>query len=236
MTSIRLTCAHACLILLVLPSCRFGGMNGTTNNDRNSVQKPAQTNKSPDLIDSGVFDNNRPMLQSWIEFIQDGKYRAANGNDFKFSEAAKEKLRSLFEDGWYARVNHPAITGNIQRLHGFKDLAVIVVDNERNDIDKFGLVIFNTEPDDGKTSVHWLIRDRDLSSAILSWHSNWPVLVFYGEDGSSDPYYVNWNASTKTYFLDKQQVGPDARPGRLHKKEQKSPGQALTVGGHVLLN
>jgi hypothetical protein len=56
-----------------------------------------------------------------------------------------------------------------------------------------------------------LFRERDLSSALLSWHNNWPVLVFYNKDGSSDPYYINWDKKTKRYFLDKEQKGLDAR-------------------------
>jgi hypothetical protein len=162
---------------------------------------------------------NPVALKAWLTFIKSGKYRAANANDFNFSEAAKSRLRGMFEDGWYFQVNHPAITGNINRRLGFKDLAVIVIDTARSDSDRFSLVIFNVEPEKEKPpSVHWLFKNRDLSSAFLSWYSNWPVLVFYQQDGSADPYYINWNEHTKQYFLDKQQVGPDARPGRLREK------------------
>lgn len=208
------------MLFLILPNChlRRTGTEPATPRETKPLQTPSQSGKS-DLINSGVFDTNPMALEAWLKFIEDGKYRAANGDDFKFHEAAKSELRSMFEDEWYSRINHPAISGNINRRHGFKDLAVIVVDTQRSDSGRFGVVIFNVEPDKKHTpSAHWLIRNRDLSSALLSWHSNWPVLVFYGEDGASDPYYINWNENTKEYYLDKRQLGPDPRAGRLREK------------------
>lgn len=177
----------------------------------NPVQQPARSDQTPDFLHSGIFDTNREALESWLTFIKDGKYRVASGGDFKISDAAQEELKKMFGKMWYPRINHPAISGNIAREYGSKDLAVIVVDTTRNDSGRFGLVIFNV-PEDGKSaSTQWLFRERDLSSALLSWHSNWPVLVFYNKDGSSDPYYINWDKKTQRYFLDKEQKGLDAR-------------------------
>ena len=213
----------ACLFSLVMYSCQFRlptDTRATQLSVPTSVATP-QTSKPSGLIDSGVFDNNSSALEAWKKFIESGKYRAATANDFNFSDLAKNHLRDMFEEGWYARVDHPAITGNISRRHGFKDLAVIVVDASRSDSNRFSVVIFDFEPDNKETtSVHWLLRDRNLSSAILSWHANWPVLVFYHQDGSSDPYYINWNEATKAYFLDKEQIGPDARPARLRDRAE----------------
>ena len=207
----------ACAILLIMPSCDDRRRSRTS--DPTPVQAAsASPSKSPDLLKSGIFDDNPAALKAWLKFIDDGKYRAATGEDFKFSEASKSKLRSMFGDEWYPRINHPAITGNISRRHGFKDLAVMVIDTEKTDPARFSVVIFNVEPDKSELSVHWLFRNRDLSSALLEWHSNWPVVVFYEENGSADPYYINWDDSKKDYFLDKVQVGPDARPGRLREK------------------
>lgn len=218
--SLTISARAACLMFLIVSGCHVPSRSETDSGPK-PLQLPSQTTNSHDLINSGVFDNNPTALKAWLKFIEDGKYRAANGDDFKFSEAAKSKLRSMFEDQWYPRINHPAITGNINRRHEFKDLAVIVVDTERAGPARFGLVIFNVESNTEETiSVHWLFRSHDLSSAILDWHSNWPVLVFYGEDGSSDPYYINWDNNSKRYFLDKRQVGPGARPGRLREKGQ----------------
>lgn len=210
----------ACAIFLIMPGCHVPSTS--RNSDPRPLQAPSPPNKFPDFINSGMFDDNPTALKAWLKFIEDGKYRAANGEDFKFSEPAKSELRSMFEDEWYHRVNHPAITGNISRQHGFKDLAVIVVDTARSSSDRFSVVIFNAEEDKNQTpSVRWLQKNHDLSSALLSWYNNWPLLVFYQQDGSSDPYYVNWNESTKQYFLDKQQIGPDARPGRLREKGER---------------
>jgi hypothetical protein len=206
-------------MLWMVPGCYVRTITNSVNNDPRHLQAQSQSSKSPDLVHSGVFDNNPSVLKAWLKFIEGGQYRAAYADDFKFSEAAKSNLRGMFENEWYPRINHPAITGNINRRHGFKDLAVIVVDTKRQDPARFGLVIFNVESDKYQTaSVHWLFRSRDLSTALLSWHSDWPVLVFYCEDGSSDPYYINWNEDERLYFLDKRQLGPGARAGKLRGK------------------
>ena len=207
----------SCLMLLIVPGCHFRSISDPGSNDP-KPPVPAQSKESSDLLNSGVFDSNPQALKAWLKFIEDGRYRVADAKDFKFSEAAKGHLRNMFGDEWYPRINHPAITGNISRRHGFKDFAAMVIDSRKNDPARFGVVIFNVEPDKDDLSVHWLFRDRDLSSAILDWFQNWPVLVFYQEDGSSDPYYLNWNENKKIYFLDKQQMGPDARAGRLREK------------------
>jgi hypothetical protein len=207
----------ACLMLLVLHACHSQNSNQPATSDAKPVQV-ASPSAGTDLLTSGVFDDKPLVLKAWLDFIKDGHYRAAKGEDFKFSEAARSELWSMFQEQWYPRVNHPAITGNISRRNVSKDLAIIVVDNKKSDPARFGLVIFNLEPNGKETSFHWLFRNRDLSTALLSWYSNWPVLVFYQEDGSADPYYINWNVSTKSYFLDKAQVGPGSRPGRLKEK------------------
>ncbi len=207
-----------CLMLLLVPGCHVQSRTEAGSGPK-PLQLPSQTTKSHDLINSGIFDHNPTALKAWLSFIEDGKFRAAQGEDFKFSEPAKRELRSMFGDQWYPRINHPAITGNINRRHEFHDLAVIVVHTARNDPARFGLVIFNVEPNkEQTTSVHWLFQIRDLSTSLLSWHSNWPVLVFYAEDGSADPHYINWDDNAKRYFLDKRQVGPGARAGRLREK------------------
>jgi hypothetical protein len=212
-----LSSAHAlCLMLLIVSGCGVRSSTEAGSNETPFQSPPPQTNERPDLINSGLFDNNPKALKAWLNFIEDGNYRAAKGEDFKFSEAAKSKLHRMFGDEWFPRINYPA---NINKRLEFHDLAVIVVNTKRSDSARFGLVIFHIEPNkEQPASVHWLFQSRDLSSSLLSWHSNWPVLVFYAEDGSSDPYYINWNENTRQYFLDKQQIGPGARPGRLREK------------------
>lgn len=175
------------------------------------LQQPANSGQTTDFLHSGIFDTNPEALGAWLSFIKDGRYRVASLGDFKFSDAAKEQLKEMFGKMWYSRIDHPAISGNIAREYGSKDLAVIVVDTKSLDSSRFGLVIFNVTQGASSPSAQWLFRERDLSSALLSWHSNWPVLVFYKGDGSSDPYYINWNKKTQRYFLGKDQKGLDAR-------------------------
>lgn len=204
-----------CVTILMMPGCHIRSFSEARSIDTVPGNLHSPTPSPDDFIASGLFDNNPQALKVWRAFLADGKYRVADASDFKFSEAAKNKLRGMFEAQWYARIKHPAITGNINRRSGFKDLAVIVVDSTKHDANRFGVVIFNIDEAKGLSSQHWLVQNRDLSSALLSWYSNWPVLVFYRDNGSSDPYYINWNDKARTYSLDKRQIGPDARDATL---------------------
>ncbi|MEK6281594.1 MAG: hypothetical protein AABN95_14665 [Acidobacteriota bacterium] len=193
------------------------------NSQRGPKPQLGSPSQAPTFLHSGIFEKNPKALAAWLSFIKDGTYRAAHAEDFQFSQAAKNELQGMFGEMWYPRINHPAITGNISRQDWFYDLAVIVVDTKRTDARRFGLVVFNV-PKEGKAppDPHWLLRERDLSSALLSWHSNWPVLVFYGADGSADPYYINWEKRRQRYFLDKEQRGPDARGNtRLRDRDRQ---------------
>lgn len=204
------------LSLAMLGGCLSGCSNSQRLFAADSLHEPAKqqpvsSNQGRDFLQSGIFETNPKALQAWLGFTKDGRYRAANAGDFAFSEASKNELRELFGERWYPRINHPAITGDISRRNWFYDLAVIVVDTSRTDVGRFGVVIFDIPKEEKSPSIHWLFRGRDLSSALLSWHNNWPVLVFYHNDGSADPYYINWNEKTQEYVLDKDQKGLGAR-------------------------
>src|SRR5687767_12040861 len=118
----------ASVMFLIMSGCNFRATSESTAPPGSEPKSPelAQSGQPSDLVNSGHFDVNPVALKAWLTFIESGKYRAANANDFNFSESAKSRLRSMFEDGWYFQVNHPAITGNINRRLDFKDLAVIV--------------------------------------------------------------------------------------------------------------
>ncbi len=179
----------------------------------NSDKKTAQSD-SPDFLHAGFFDNNKQALEAWQSFTKNGKYRIATRDDFSFSQTAIDALKKSFGNTWDSRISYPAIVGMIARHAGTsKDLAVIVVDSERSDPNRFGLVVFNVDKNEKTASIHWLLQGRNLSTSILSWHSNWPVIVFYDKDGNVDPYYMNWDQRDQRYSLGKEQKGPDAREG-----------------------
>lgn len=109
-----LTFAYACLMFLILSGCNFRATSESAAlpGSEPKTPEPPQSGNTSDLVNSGHFDMNPVALKAWLTFIESGKYRAANATDFKFSEPAKSRLRSMFEDGADFQINHPAITGN----------------------------------------------------------------------------------------------------------------------------
>lgn len=150
---------------------------------------------------SGFF-NGTPAgeKEAWRLFTKDGQYRAARADDFQLPEAAK-KVQGVDLD---KAISHPYIGGDINHDNDYNDFAVIVVDTQRDDAARFGLVIF-TQSANGKGHYepHWLYRERDLSRTVLEWWSGGLAVREYREDGTYQYCYVNWNRQARAFSCDK---------------------------------
>ena len=161
-------------------------------------------NKSPagnHLIASGFFNGLPAAAQEgWSRFTQNGQYREAHKDDFNIPEAAMR----LYRDDIDRMTAHPYVGGNINRDEKYHDFAVIVVANQRDDAERFGLVIF-TQPSKsgGAYETHWLYRNRDLSRTVLEWWSGGLAMREYEEDGSSHHCYVSWDKQARSFSCDK---------------------------------
>jgi hypothetical protein len=166
---------------------------------------------------NNVGDDKDPLLSGWFngppegekevwrQFISQGRYRAAQADDFFLSLEAR-KILGLAPDTPNDDIHSfktPYVGGDINHDRAYNDLAVIVVDKEKRDESRFGLVIFN-EPTkkDGKYTTHWLYRGRNLSSTMIRWWSGGLLLVNFKNNGDQQICSVKWNEQIQSYFCD----------------------------------
>lgn len=133
----------------------------------------------------------------------DGRYRAARADDFSLSAEAKNIL-GIAPDASNDTIHsfkEPYVGGDINHDGAYNDLAVIVIDKEKRDENRFGLVIFNEPPEkEGKYTTHWLYRDTNLSSTMINWWSRGLLLVDYKNNGDQQVCSVKWNERLQSYF------------------------------------
>lgn len=145
---------------------------------------------------TGLWEYNKALAAAWQAFTKDGRYRFAQPEDFRFSEATKKSLRGG-EVTWRRSVTEPYDTW----CSGF---VAIVVDTTRADNNRFGVIYFpegyrGKEPTVGKP--YWLVRNRDLSSASLTRASCHQWLLVYGEDGTEKSHYLQFNKKMGKYYF-----------------------------------
>lgn len=161
-------------------------------NDRNNSE---QTDFSEPKPDGALFAERytEQIKKAWREFTADGKYRLAKKDELKFSQAAWRKkgadasrLFTPFAYVW-GGLNYP-------RKNPDDILAAIVVDTNRNDANKYSLVIFSPPQNNSNNyKVNWLYRNKDLSSFALEAPSGYLIVQRYNEDGTNEGCFVNWN-------------------------------------------
>ena len=135
---------------------------------------------------------------AWHAFTKDGRYRLARKDDFKSAARAfgsDDPLNSIFAYCW-GRLGYDPYPDR------FYHLAAIVVDTQRTDDARFGLVIFSApKSGDGTYQPYWLYRDRDLSRTVV-WTGSGDLMVGqYRDDGTRDASLVHWDARRKQFVV-----------------------------------
>jgi hypothetical protein len=166
---------------------------------------------------NNVGDDKDPLLSGWFngtpegekevwrQFISQGRYRTAQADDFFLSLESRKTLglAPVAPNDAVDSFKAPYVGGDINRDGAYNDLAVIVVDKEKRDESRFGLVIFNEPAEkDGKYTTHWLYRGRNLSSTMIRWWSGGLLLVNFKNNGDQQICSVKWNERIRSYFRD----------------------------------
>jgi hypothetical protein len=207
----------ALVLVCVIPVSVVQDTGLITLTSKSLVSTPAQQETRTLPPTNNVGDDKDPLLSGWFngvpegekevwrQFISQGRYRASQADDFFLSLEARKTL-GLAPDtpnDTIPSFETPYIGGDINHDGAYSDLAVIVVDKEKRDESRFGLVIFNEPTEkDGKYTTHWLYRDRDLSSAMIRWWSGGLLLVNYKNNGDQQICSVKWNERIQSYFCD----------------------------------
>ena len=193
--ALQLICCCAIPSRVTSPSSEVKGLPAP-------IERANETLGADALIASGFF-NGIPAgaAETWSSFTNNGQYRAARSDDFNMPEAAKR----LYGDDINRMTAHPYVAGNINHDDGYHDFAVLTIAAQRDDAERFGLVIF-TQPTNPKEpyKVHWLYRNRDLSKAVLEWWSGGLAIREYQEDGAYTYCYVNWHKQTSAFSCDRE--------------------------------
>lgn len=189
------------LLFSAIVACGCTQSTGTGRSAIANLQQPQESGATKDPVQMRLFDKFPKGADAWRRLAENGKYRVAVTSDFNIPVAAMEKyghdISRAIEFAYLGEdINHDALR---------HDLAFIVVDTTRADAARFGFVIFN-EPKDKQAvpTPHWVYRDRDMSTMVLSWASGGLSLRTYRKDGSFDLCYVNWNTRRQEYSCDEE--------------------------------
>jgi hypothetical protein len=137
------------------------------------------------------------MLIVWNAFDNHENYRIACKQDFNIPDWTKEIARTVDIERC---VKEPWDRSFLKNTDEFTEyVALIVVDINKSDKAKFGLVIFNLVKS-GKCEIHWLCKNVDLSKAILSHNGAGPYLQEFCEDKSIKGQLIRWNQKKHVYY------------------------------------
>lgn len=169
------------LVCVLAWSCDSGPKAGSpgTNDAQNKKDEPPPSDWTPELD------------AAFREWNKAGKYRVAKANDFKFSEAARKKMGA---DRYARYVNEPYIKWS--GAYG-----AIVIDQQRSDPYRFGLIIFRQvegkEPGTSVLEPSWYCEACDLSRTGLErGTSNWQI-VTYDDAGARQGCSAEWDPKSK---------------------------------------
>ena len=158
---------------------------------------PAKAINSPqEILDPFCCDDVAgPQLKdAWAQFVTDGRYRMVRANEMRDSEA-RSRRPYAYTWGDLGYDQDPS-----QSYH----LAVIVVDTQLHNDDRFSVVTFSAPRGQGGAyRPYWLLRDQDLSGAFFSGYSGHLEVVINESSGKTKGCDIAWNNSLKKYICAK---------------------------------
>jgi hypothetical protein len=194
----------SCVLIYLVLSLGCSSASTQMGNESQIADQSSSRSESPDIkrsTDPTEVTGKMPqhIEKPWREFIASGQYRLAQMSDMNFSPTAKSQLPGkgetplpLYDYAW----------GDLNYSKRIEDdhLAAIVVDTTKNDVNRFGLVIFS--PVKGKHeeyNINWLYRNVDLSKFTVNRASGDLYVTQYSDDGRQSSCSVKWNKKLKTF-------------------------------------
>ena len=142
---------------------------------------------------------NQGIDKAWHRFTADGRYRLASKADITgpAKRFGADSLNSIFAYCW----------GQLGYNSTKNHLAAIVVNTQRSDADRFGLVIFSASKD-ADYQPYWIYQNRDLSRSVVWTGSGDLMIADYSEDGSRNVSYVHWDKYNRRYVTIRSRPSP----------------------------
>lgn len=174
-------------------SCCHSVSNSTQNVSQQETSSPNQTARVRPHDPQSPSISKTAAGRLWRRFIEDGRYRLASGDDFRFPQWALERQLLPQTDD----IEVPFIPTSI----GF---VAIVVDTTRDDPERFGLLIITADDNakndaDGKDDIHWVLRQKDLSHTAIGVSSSRVYLQEFREDGTYTSCDIVWDDQKREY-------------------------------------
>lgn len=165
----------------------FGPRDSDDGSRCKSTIQAEHAQTDPTCCDRGASD---PIKRAWLKFTAGDRYRLATGNDMRWREQNARAFAYASSSLGYDR--HEA---------GFHHLAAIVIDTQRNDPNRFSLLIFSApRTDKGTYKPYWVLRNQDLSNSHLFEYLGMLDLVNENEQGSEAACQIQWDAKNGRYI------------------------------------
>jgi hypothetical protein len=197
--------ASVLVVGIVCSGCRSSKSHSPNSSDKPLSIQTKQPEYVADPTCCGLTGGpgTKGLDAAWRAFTNDGRYRLARKDDFKTSaRASDDPFNSIFAYCW-GRLGYDT------NADSWYHLATIVVDTQKTDDARFGLVIFSAPKDgDGTYRPYWLYRERDLSRTVVWTGSGDLMVADYREDGSRDVSYVQWDARRKQFVATSSRPKP----------------------------
>ncbi len=146
--------------------------------------------------DLDKFISSDDAREALSKIFAENKFRLARKDDFKIPDWAWKSESKVDIDN---SINRPYMAGDINGDNQLPDYAFIIVDTKKTDSNRFSLIVFNRPTnfsDDYK--AEWIMKDQDLSAAILSWDREKLQLTRYGSK-TADRCALIWDKEKSAY-------------------------------------
>jgi hypothetical protein len=135
------------------------------------------------------------LLRTWKKVPNSETYRMVRPSDFKIPEWVKGEYY------WSDVAHGTGWSHDYGEMSGAYGLITFIVDKTVSDANRFSVVVFIERPGNRYT-IHWILRDKDLSRVNLRRHSGDVYLQEFREDRTSYVCDVQWERTQKKWICD----------------------------------
>ena len=192
-------CRYYCLVVVLL-SAACAPKGESANKEATTMKQPETTPKTTPLAPESEQSVTRvirqvpllekekvsALLRTWRQVPNRGAYRAVKPSDFNIPQWVEKEFY------WSDVVHATGWASDYGEMSGAYGLIVFIVDKNITDVNRFSVVAFIERPGT-QYSLHWILRDKDLSRVNLRRHSGDVYLQEFREDGTSHICDVQWD-------------------------------------------
>lgn len=166
-----------------------------------TVARPTPTPPVSWSQDPTEDTDNKALQAAWKNFERSQQYRLAQASDRVLTPAALARVMSNNSNQafpsliWWGASGYRGFVG--------KDfLAAIVVDPNRTDRNRYGLVVLAAVVSQGKDyKPYWAAKEEDMENYLLSPASGSVFMECYRRDGTEETKELVWDKKSRQFRL-----------------------------------